>query len=260
MLQALTLKIICAGLLVAGVALIFVPSSQLYHLVATQAPASMLARVVVAIVVVAVSAWALLPLPRKTRGKSISFPDALGQNIIQLNGMERTLARLLARDPEVKWSSVEFEPADDQRRVRIAASVDLFKAASASTREIQARLKDAIANQGRKLLGDDVITGVDLNTRNVIINKKAGFDTPAPTEYPAALDNGSEKKKKDASFSEPENLTYLPDAPRQDTAVSIPETSVEETAEPEALPYGGYLPPLDEESERADENKRSNGL
>ncbi len=256
MLQALALKAICAGLLASGVMLIFKPSSELYRMVATLAPDNGLVRVVVAILIVAVALWALIPFPRRQRGKSISFPDALGQNVIQLNGMERTLARLLARDPEVKWSNVHFEPADDQRRVRICAVVDIFKAASASTREIQARLKDLIAEHGRKLLGDDVIVGVDLNTRNVVINKKAGFDTPSPKEYPAAVSYSGEKKKTGLVPFEPGEMSYLPGESDTDAPAPSKEDEQQAAGEAETLPYGGIYSP---EDESGNDDKRPNG-
>jgi len=240
LLQTITLKLICLGMLIFAVALILYPSSTLYEMMVSQIPGgqhsettNQMLRILVGIVGCAIAIWGLIPLSNgRSRSKTISFPDAQGTTTVHLESIEKTLNQEIARQPEIKRVSVEIEPADDNRRVRLVANVVIRKGSGISTRDIYTRMKTFIVEEARNILGPDEIAGLDLNVEGIIPDKRA--HSAVIEEVPVDF----EKKTGDSLPPGPEQddsedlggegaLDRLPEAAPADRDAEIPPSEFE---------------------------------
>jgi len=260
-LQAITLKLMCIALLLVGGALIRYPSSELYHMVAVQFPDNDVWRLVVAIMVCAVAVWGIIPLPRRQRkSRSISFADGQDNTTIELDSIAQALSREISKQPEVKRIAITFEPADDERRVRLSCNAVIRKGPGASTRDISARLRQYVADQGRQILGPGEVVGVDLTIQGIIVDRgKSG--APVLEEVPVDLPGEDAEKKTEAGgLDEEPRLRYVPEpfeTPEPEEPASYDEQ--EEPRESDTLP-GTALPStgfdaLTSDTEQSDEDE-----
>lgn len=133
----------------------------------------------------------LLPIRRfGTRGKVISFEGAHGNVVIQLDSVETTLNRVVGKMTEVKKITVNVVPADDNRRVRVVADVLLYKDLKVGARETANRISQYIADTAVNILGVEEVTAVDLNVRGIIVDHIAPAlpleqEAPLPEPEPA---------------------------------------------------------------------------
>jgi hypothetical protein len=93
--------------------------------------------------------------------------------VIQLEGVESSLRKVLGKLPTVKKVAIQLLPDENSRRVRVKADALLTKAGGASTRESTVRLSEDIARCARQLLGMDEVAGVDLNIDGIDVDLKS---------------------------------------------------------------------------------------
>lgn len=173
-----------AALIAGGVVLYLHPISDLYALAVRHFPDSDLLRQILG---AAAAVWALLvflPLPKKRlRGKEISFQGTHGEVSIELEPVQSTLQRVLAKMPEVKSVSIQLKPQERPGRVSVLATAVLLKDADGDARQITARVNSYIQLHTSKILGlEDV--DVKLKVKRFVMNMKTVKPEPLLLQAP----------------------------------------------------------------------------
>ncbi len=210
-LQTIIMKLLCLGILLAGCALIYRPSSELYTIVAEYTPSSnyrWIMRVVVGVIAGLIGLVGLLPCGKGRKKKTITFIGTHGEQIIQLDPIEASMSRVIGKMPEVKRIAVSITPSEDGQRVQVTANVVLVKEPGTSVRQISDKVTNYSRETAKNILGVREVTGVTLNVSDIVLRKGS---VPKPVEV------------------EPEPVEVEPEPVEEHE----PETDVDETPEPE---------------------------
>jgi len=175
--QSLLLKLLSLAVLTGGVVLLIKPLSELHDFAVNTLPPDDWLRYTAAVVVIAVGAIGLLPFSWRRRPRQISFSDPAGDLNIQLDAVEGSLNRALAKRRDVKRIAVRIIKETDPGKVRVTADCILYKDPDISARELLSDLRAAIRRGAYNMLGEDVVTTAEVNARRII-----------PREQPAELE------------------------------------------------------------------------
>ena len=168
LLQLAVLKLLAVGLIAGGVLLALYEFHGVYWLVADNVPDLAILRYAAVVVLLVIGVFALTPLPRPGQNKkTISYASAHGTTTIQLDSVEASLTKALARRPEVKKPMVRVTPDKDRGKVSIFASLTLVKGSAESVPKLSARVRDYLDDAAQRLLGADEVTSVDLEVRRI---------------------------------------------------------------------------------------------
>ncbi|MCF6283905.1 MAG: hypothetical protein L3K26_01755 [Candidatus Hydrogenedentes bacterium] len=114
-------------------------------------------------------------VPRSTKWrkpKKISYDGPHGLVQIQLDTVEESLNRVLARMPEVKKIDVKVEPREGGRSALIKADVVLQHQAGQNARAIAGLVSDYIAETATKMLGLEELATIELNIVGINVNSR----------------------------------------------------------------------------------------
>ncbi len=114
-------------------------------------------------------------LPRTSKWKKpkkISYDGPHGQVMIQLDTVEQSLNRVLARMPEVKKIDVVVEPRDGGRSALIKAKAVLQHQPGQNARAIAGLVSDYIAETATKMLGLEELATIELNVTGINVNSR----------------------------------------------------------------------------------------
>lgn len=186
LLHGLLKLLFAAGLIAGGVVLFLYPVSELYALFVANIPANELYRQIVGCALGAVAFLALLPrLPKRRKGKEVSFAGPHGEVTIEIGNVESTLERVVSKLPEVRTISLQVKPLDGPGRVLVTANCILIKHADGDARQITGRVIGYIQNHTRKLLGLREVD-VKLKVRRFVVNLKTVKPEPLLLAGPAS--------------------------------------------------------------------------
>ncbi len=174
------------------------------------------------------AAIALITLPPWKRVKhsknTISFHGIHGDVTIELDSVEATLGRVLARKPEVKKIKVKVTPSEDNRRAVVRAEVLMQKNTGAEgAREISNRIANYLADAAVHILGVEEVLKVDLNVRDIVVDAKQ-LSVALDREAMARTEQGAPAPAVATTSSLPEEPTVAPEPPE----VEAPAPPVEE--------------------------------
>jgi uncharacterized alkaline shock family protein YloU len=166
--QAILLRAIAAGLVLMGLLLLIFRVSELYEVIVAYLPDSAMLRILIGAAVMALGILSLWPFgAMRARGRRIEFQDRHGSTTFQLDTVEASLAKQMARLPGVRKPVIRLEPDEAGQRVQVKAEMTLIKAAGESARELTQRVTEAISSQVKSILGVDEVTGIDLEVRDI---------------------------------------------------------------------------------------------
>ena len=114
-------------------------------------------------------------VPRSTKWrkpKRISYDGPHGLVQIQLDTVEESLNRVLARMPEVKKIDVKVEPREGGRSALIKADTVLQHQAGQNARAIAGLVSDYIAETATKMLGLEELATIELNIIGINVNSR----------------------------------------------------------------------------------------
>lgn len=165
----------------------------------------------------------LLPLSRKKRPSTISFPGEYGEVTIHLDSIEATLNRIVSKMPEVKKISVRLIPSEDNRRAEVTGSLWIYKGSEAvGVSEIVGKVQKHLRDTAINILGVEEIVMGKLDVPGIIVS--ASTAKAAPPE---------EKKAEAAPVSEAEKKADGPAEVPTEPAGERDEERAEKLSEPE---------------------------
>jgi len=167
-LQSLILKIFSLGALVGGIALLLKPVSELYALAIRAMPDVWWVKAVVCCAAIILGLVGIIPLSLRRRPRLISFPEPAGNLNIHVDAIETALNRSLAKRPDVKRMVVHVIREPEPGKVRVKADCIPYKRDDISARNLLADLQDAIRKGVLDMLGEDVVTSVEVNARGIV--------------------------------------------------------------------------------------------
>ena len=122
----------------------------------------------------------LLPLSRKKRPNTISFPGEYGEVTIHLDSIEATLNRIVSKMPEVKKISVRLIPSEDSRRAEVTGSLWIYKGSEAAgVSEIVGKVQKHLRDTAINILGVEEIVMGKLDIPGIIVSVTPAKPAPA---------------------------------------------------------------------------------
>ena len=211
------LKLLSLVALIGGIALFIMPISEIYQLIIRVVPHREWLRYAVGLIVVVVALVGLLPFWWRRKPRMISFPEPGGNLNIHLDAVETALNRSLAKQPEVKRIAVRMMQESDPCKVRIIADCVAYKSPGDSARDLLGRIQADISGRAIGMLGDDVVTTVEINAHRIIprelrpSRKVAETPEPLPEEgfHAAETARGGKPDRKEPN----EGYLYVESAP-----------------------------------------------
>ena len=175
LIQAIVWRVICVGLLAAGVAAFYLDLSTAYTVLASRLPDNTALRWSLGVALILVALIGLIPWPKRSRdSRKIAFKGAHGNVSIQLDSVEQTLNRAARKISEAKRINARITPSDNARNVHIQADVTLRKPANVSARDVEAKVSEFIVDQTKRILGEETAVTADLNIVDIVIEDKCG--------------------------------------------------------------------------------------
>ena len=169
----------------------------------------------------------LLPLSRKKRPNTISFPGEYGEVTIHLDSIEATLNRIVSKMPEVKKISVRLIPSEDSRRAEVTGSLWIYKGSEAAgVSEIVGKVQKHLRDTAINILGVEEIVMGKLDVPGIIVSatpakpappavSKEAPAAPAPVPVPAtpAVEERAAQEPAVSTAFEPEDAQTPKDEP-----------------------------------------------
>lgn len=250
LIQAILWRVICAVMLVAGIAAFYLDLSGFHNLLIARLPDSSALRWSLGIALIVIALIGLIPWPKPSRDRrKIAFKGAHGNVSIQLDSVEQTLNRAARKITEAKRINARITPSDNARNVHIQADVTLRKPANVSAREVEAKVSEFIVDQTKRILGEETAVTADLNIVDIIIEDSV--------VKPHAEEPQSTPAKASKSWRDEEDIptgTALEDLEEhQDTEPSLPGASwTEEAKDDEEDEVDEEEPASEEDEEEGD--------
>lgn len=178
---------------------------------------------------------------RRRGSRTIEFQSKHGYIVIELDSVQKSLRKAMAKLPEVKDISLQVFPSDNDRKVRIVADAVVIKPPGAGIRETASDLEDKLAESAKRMLGVEDIASLDLNISRVLMNVKKEFDNvdksrllehqaaPAPASAPASAPAPAASAP--APAAEPPKSEAGMDAPAADSESSSGEPAASTESE-----------------------------
>jgi hypothetical protein len=246
-LYALVFYLVFLAAIAAGVVLWIYELNELYDLAIKNIPDNAWLRPTVSVAAVAIGVCGLLfPFLFRQRRKSrtIEFQSKHGYIVIELDSVQKSLQKAMAKLPEVKDISLQVHPSDNDRKVRIVADAVVIKPPGAGIRETASDLEDKLAESAKRMLGVDDIASLDLNISRVLMNVKKEFDN---VDKSRLLEHKQEQQPAQAAAPAAAAPAQAPaPAPSEPTQ---PESKPAEAPSDSAAPSGDAKP----ESEKSEE-------
>lgn len=187
LIQAIVWRVICVGLLAAGVAAFYLDLSTAYTVLASRLPDNTALRWSLGVALILVALIGLIPWPKRSRdSRKIAFKGAHGNVSIQLDSVEQTLNRAARKISEAKRINARITPSDNARNVHIQADVTLRKPANVSARDVEAKVSEFIVDQTKRILGEETAVTADLNIVDIVIEDSVVLPAETPDRKEAA--------------------------------------------------------------------------
>ncbi|HUW60777.1 MAG TPA: alkaline shock response membrane anchor protein AmaP [Candidatus Bathyarchaeia archaeon] len=162
----------------------------------------------------------LLPLSRKKRRNTISFPGEYGEVTIHLDSIEATLNRIVSKMPEVKKISVRLIPSEDNRRAEVTGSLWIYKGSEAAgVSEIVGKVQKHLRDTAINILGVEEIVMGKLDVPGIIVSVTPAQPAPpvetkeahpAPVPVPPVVEERAAQEPVVSTAFEPEE-THPPE-------------------------------------------------
>jgi len=187
------IKLLVAAVLVGGGILLFlVPVSELYTFFVTEIPPvenNDLYRQIGGVALAVLTLLAFLPIvPKRRKGREVSFHGTHGEVTIELQHVEDTLEAVVAKLPDVKTISIALKPQETPGQVMVLAVAVLRKDADTDARLITARVNSFIRTHTQKILGLQDVR-VKLKVKRFLMRMRTVKPEPLLLEAP---DTGSD--------------------------------------------------------------------
>jgi len=207
----------------------------------------------------------LLPLSRKKRLSTISFPGEYGEVTIHLDSIEATLNRIVSKMPEVKKISVRLIPSEDNRRAEVTGSLWIYKGSEAvGVSEIVGKVQKHLRDTAINILGVEEIVMGKLDVPGIIVSASTAKAAP-PEEKKVEVEPVQEAETKTEAQAEvpvehAEESAAGEERPESETEPEIELEPIEEqpaageeTAPEEAASHTTVFEPAEEAEQPEDE-------
>jgi len=184
--------LVAAVLMVGGILLFLVPVSELYTFFVTEIPPvenNDLYRQIGGAALAVLTLLAFMPIvPKRRKGREVSFHGTHGEVTIELQHVEDTLEAVVAKLPDVKTISLSLKPQETPGQVMVLAVAVLKKDADTDARLITARVNSFIRTHTQKILGLQDVQ-VKLKVKRFLMRMRTVKPEPLLLEAP---DTGSD--------------------------------------------------------------------
>ncbi len=176
----------------------------------------------------------LLPLSRRKRPSTISFPGEYGEVTIHLDSIEATLNRIVSKMPEVKKISVRLIPSEDNRKATVTGSLWIYKGSEAAgVSEIVGKVQKHLRDTAINILGVEEIVMGRLDVPGIIVSATPSKPAPPAVPKEAAIVPAPQPAPP-AVIQQPGPVQEAPAVEEQPPAEEEPPVST--AFEPEDLP------------------------
>ena len=114
----------------------------------------------------------VLPQFKRRKGQLITFHGAHGDVTIELDSVENSLNRAIAKMPEVKNIDLEVTPTPNGSSVQITGEVTLFKELGVGALSTANYVRETIKMTAQNVLGVNEVNSVAINVRGIIVDPK----------------------------------------------------------------------------------------
>ena len=245
------IKLLVAAVLVGGGILLFlVPVSELYTFFVTEIPPvenNDLYRQIGGVALAVLTLLAFLPIvPKRRKGREVSFHGTHGEVTIELQHVEDTLEAVVAKLPDVKTISIALKPQETPGQVMVLAVAVLRKDADTDARLITARVNSFIRTHTQKILGLQDVR-VKLKVKRFLMRMRTVKPEPLLLEAP----DGSGEAYAQAGAPEPQ-----PSQPQSSTAFVRASTVVDSDVDPTVAEISW---PQDDDEKNPESGKQTSG-
>jgi hypothetical protein len=164
-----------------------VPVSELYEFFVTEIPYvenNDLYRQIGGVALAVMALLAFLPIvPKRRKGREVSFHGTHGDVTIELQHVEDTLEAVVAKLPDVKSISLSLKPQETPGQVKVLAVAVLKKDADTDARLITARVNSFIRTHTQKILGVQDVQ-VKLKVKRFLMRMRTVKPEPLLLEAP----------------------------------------------------------------------------
>lgn len=184
----------------------------------------------VLVVLTVLSAYALLPRIRRSRGNLI-FAGDHGDVMLELDSVQKTLTKVLRKMEEIRDIKVRVTPDEDREKAEIVAEVVLNHVPGLPTREARRRVSHYLYETAVNLLGLEDLATIDLKVVGVRVDAKATsaeIAAKAAAAVPASAPLAAPEPE-----AAPEETAYTPE-PEADEEWEAEDDAVD-TYEPGAM-------------------------